>query len=89
MGQTQIWPQIGPIKVPRPPHGSNFHETDQRNLIFGIPEPLGAKLGEKVDDQNAFSCMLLLRAAGGVEGIAAVGAKVVKYSRGRKADAAT
>ena len=45
MGQTQIWPQIGPIKVPRPPPGSDFHETDTRNPIFGVPGPLGAKLG--------------------------------------------
>ena len=44
MGQTHLWLKIGPIKVPRPPPGSDFHETDTRNLIFGVPGPLGAKL---------------------------------------------
>ena len=54
MGQTHLWPQIGPIKVPRPVPGSIFHETDTRNLIFG-PRTLGGKirdlgLGEGGDD---------------------------------------
>ena len=45
MGQTHLWLKIGPIKVPRPPPGSDFHETDLRNKIFGVPGPLGAKWG--------------------------------------------
>ena len=45
MGQAHLWLNIGPIKVPRPPPGSDFHETDTRNPIFGVPGPLGAKLG--------------------------------------------
>ena len=43
-GQTHLWPQIGPIKVPRPVPGSIFHETDTRNLILGVPGTLGAKI---------------------------------------------
>ena len=46
MGQAHIWPQIGPIKVPRPVPGSIFHETDTRNLIVGVPGALGAKFGD-------------------------------------------
>ena len=45
MGQTHLWLKIGPIKVPRPPPGSNYHETGPRNPIFGVPGPFGAKWG--------------------------------------------
>ena len=45
MGQTVFWLKIGPIEVPRPPSGSDFHENHTRNLIFGVPGPLGANLG--------------------------------------------
>ena len=44
MGQTHLWPQIAPIKVPRPVPGSIVHETDTRSLIFGVPGTLGAKI---------------------------------------------
>ena len=43
--KNHFWLKIGPIEVPRPPPGSNFGETDTRNPIFGVPGPLGAKLG--------------------------------------------
>ena len=33
------------FRSPDLPPGSNFHETDPRNPIFGVPGPLGAKLG--------------------------------------------
>ena len=46
MGQTQIWPRIGPISVPRPRTGSIFGETETRKQSFGVPGPLGAKLGD-------------------------------------------
>ena len=46
MGQTQIWPRIGPISVPRPRTGSIFGEPDTRKPIWGVPGPLGAKLGD-------------------------------------------
>ena len=46
MGQTHLWPPIGPIRVPRPVPGLIFHETDTRNLMFGVPGTLGAKFGD-------------------------------------------
>ena len=45
MGQAHLWLKIGPIKVPRPPPGSDFHETDTRNPSLGVPGRLGAKFG--------------------------------------------
>ena len=44
MGQAHLWPQIGPIRVPRPVPGSILHETDTRNLIFWVPGTLGVKI---------------------------------------------
>ena len=41
----QLLFKIGPIKVPRPPPGSNFPETDTRNPMFGVPGQWAAKLG--------------------------------------------
>ena len=43
MGQAHIWPQIGPIRVPRPRARSMFHETDTRNLIFWRPGGIGSQ----------------------------------------------
>ena len=44
MGQAHLWPQIAPIKVPRPVPGPIFHETDTRNLIFGVTGTLEAQI---------------------------------------------
>ena len=43
MGQTHLWPQIGPIRVHRPVPGLIFHETDTRNLIFLGPGAIGGQ----------------------------------------------
>ena len=46
MGQAHLWLKIGPIKVPRPPPGSDLLETDPRNPIWGALGPLGAKVAD-------------------------------------------